>query len=234
MENQFRIGLLRMERAIRERTASLEERLRAVAAERAFSASARAAVLGLGERLSVPIVAAALGSRGLDAHPVDAASLVRTDEAFAEATVDYLATRHLVQATIGALGLGALPVVTGFLGATLRGETTLLGRGGSDLTAAVLGWALDAERVEIWSDVDGLMTADRGSCPRRRRCPASPTPRPPPSRAGAKVLHPRTLEPSRRRDPGLRRQHAAPRRPGTWIGPAEPTMAEAEADGTAA
>ena len=109
---------LRAAAAVRERAAELEARLRAVAAEGAFSPAARAGVLALGERLSVPIVAAALRGRGLEAHAVDAASIVRTDESFAEAAVDYAATRRLVRTALGPLGLGALPVVTGFLGAT--------------------------------------------------------------------------------------------------------------------
>jgi hypothetical protein len=150
------------------RHGEIERRLRAVSADGAFSAATRAGLLALGERLSVPIVEAALRARGLEAHAVDAALLVRTDEAFAEAAVDYPATRRLVRTALGSLGLGALPVVTGFLGATGAGETTLLGRGGSDLTAAVLGWALEAERVEIWSDVDGVMTAPAARSTARR------------------------------------------------------------------
>ena len=141
-----------------------------------------------------------------------------------------------------------MPVVTGFLGATEAGETTLLGRGGSDLTAAVLGWALDAERVEIWSDVDGVMTADprlvpaAGPSPRLSYAEATAL-----ARAGAKVLHPRTLEPLE--DAGIPvfvGNTLRPDRPGTWIGPAslaiETTIAaaigaaldEAEETGTAA
>ena len=222
--------------AVRERAAELEEHLRAVAARRAFSPKARAAALALGERLSVPIVAAALRSRGLDAHPVDASSLVRTDQAFAEAAVDYAATRRLTRALTGALGPGALPVVTGFLGATERGETTLLGRGGSDLTAAILGWALDAERVEIWSDVDGVMTADPRQVPTAERLPrlsyAEATAL---ARGGAKVLHPRTLEPLEEAGiPVFVGNTLRPEGPGTWIGPAATALEEAEEAGTAA
>jgi bifunctional aspartokinase / homoserine dehydrogenase 1 len=221
---------------VRERAADLEERLRAVAAGRAFSAMARAAVLGLGERLSVPIVAAALRSRGLDAHPVDASSLVRTDESFAEATVDYPATRRLTRAAIGALGPAALPVVTGFLGATEKGETTLLGRGGSDLTAAVLGWALDAERVEIWSDVDGVMTADPRTVPTAQTLPRlSYAEAAALARGGAKVLHPRTLGPLEEAGiPLFVGNTLRPDGPGTWIGPAAAALQEAEEAGTAA
>jgi aspartate kinase len=219
--------------AVRERTAELERRLRAVSADGAFSAATRAGLLALGERLSVPIVEAALRARGLGAHAVDAALLVRTDEAFAEAAVDYPATRRLVRTALGSLGLGALPVVTGFLGATAAGETTLLGRGGSDLTAAVLGWALEAERVEIWSDVDGVMTADPRLVPTARTLPrltyAEATEL---ARRGAKVLHPRTLEPLEGAGiPVYVGNTMRPNGPGTWIGPAPDETEEA---GTAA
>jgi aspartate kinase len=227
---------LRAAAAVRERATELQGRLRAVAADGAFSPAARAGVLALGERLSVPIVEAALRARGIEAHVVDATSLVRTDDAFAEATVDYKATRRLAKATLGSLGNGAVPVVTGFLGATETGETTLLGRGGSDLTAAVLGWALDAERVEIWSDVDGVMTADPRLVATARTLPrlsyAEATEL---ARAGAKVLHPRTLEPLEGASiPVFVGNTLHPDRPGTWIGPASLEIEGTQEDGTAA
>jgi aspartate kinase len=129
-----------------------------------------------------------------------------------------------------------VPVVAGFVGATEAGETTLLGRGGSDLTAALLGWALDAERVEIWSDVDGVMTADprlhRGARTIDRLSYAEAAAL---ARAGAKVLHPRTLEPLE--DSGIPvfvGNTLRPGGPGTWIGCVESAAAEAEEAGTAA
>jgi aspartokinase/homoserine dehydrogenase 1 len=227
---------LRAATEVRGRATELEERLRAVAAVRTFSPKSRASVLALGERLSAPIVAAALRGRGLDAHPVDAASLLRTDGAFGEAAVDAAATRRLARTAIGALGLGALPVVTGFLGATESGETTLLGRGGSDLTAAVLGWALDAERVEIWSDVDGVMTADPRTTPTAETLPRlSYAEAAALARAGARVLHPRTLEPLEEAGiPVFVGNTLRPDGPGTWIGPAAKALEEAEEAGTAA
>ena len=217
---------LRAAAAVRERVAELERRLKAVAADGAFSPATRAGVLALGERLSAPVVEAALRTRGLEAHAVDAATLVRTDDSFAEAAVDYPATRRLARTALGSLGLGAVPVVTGFLGATETGETTLLGRGGSDLTAAVLGWALDAEHVEIWSDVDGVMTADPRFVPTAETLPrltyAEATEL---ARAGAKVLHPRTLEPLEGAGiPVFVGNTLRPDRPGTWIGPAGATL----------
>ncbi len=220
---------------VRERAGDLEGRLRGIAAERAFSPAARAGVLALGERLSVPVVEAALRTRGLEAHGVDAASLVRTDEAFPDASVDYPATRRLTRTALASLGPGVVPVVTGFLGATPAGETTLLGRGGSDLTAAVLGWALDAERVEIWSDVDGVMTADPRLDPDARTIDrlsyAKATAL---ARGGARVLHPRTLEPLEGAGiPVFVGNTLRPDGPGTWIGP-EPALPAAQEDGTAA
>ena len=227
---------LRAATAVRELTADLERRLRAVAAGGGFSPATRAGVLALGERLSVPIVEAALRTRGLEAHGVDAASLVRTDEAFPDASVDYPATRRLTRTALASLGPGVVPVVTGFLGATPAGGTTLLGRGGSDLTAAVLGWALDAERVEIWSDVDGVMTADPRLDPDARTIDrlsyAEATAL---ARGGARVLHPRTLEPLEGAGiPVFVGNTLRPDGPGTWIGPAERAMEAADETGTAA
>jgi aspartokinase/homoserine dehydrogenase 1 len=193
-------------------------------------------VLALGERLAAPIVAAGLRTRGLDAHAVDATTLVRTDASFAEALVDYPATRLLARASLGTAASGVVPVVTGFLGATEAGETTLLGRGGSDLTAAVVGWALDAERVEIWSDVDGVLTADPRLDPGARTIErlsyAQATAL---ARAGAKVLHPRTLEPLEGAGiPVFVGNTQRPGGPGTWIGPVEAAAEAARETGTAA
>ncbi len=217
--------------AVRGRARELEERLGALAGRP--SPAARAGVLALGERLSAPVAAAGLASLGLEATVVDAASIIRTDRSFDEARVDQPATRRLARAALGALPGHAVPVVTGFLGATERGETTLLGRGGSDLTASLLGWALDADRVEIWSDVDGVLDADPRRSPDARTIPrlgyaeAAAL-----ARAGAKVLHPRTLDALA--DTGIPVYVGNTLRPdggGTWIGPAP---AAAREEGTAA
>jgi aspartate kinase len=226
---------LRAAAGVSERLGGLQAHLRAVAAGRGFSAATRATVLAVGERACVPIVEAALRSRGLDAHALDGASLVRTDRAFGEAAVDSPATRRLATAAVGSLPARAVAVVTGFVGGTEAGETTLLGRGGSDLTASVLGWALEAERVEIWSDVDGVMTGDPRRDPDARTISrlsyAEATSL---ARAGAKVLHPRTVEPLEGAGiPVFVGNTLRPGAPGTWIGPLEST-GEAEEAGTAA
>lgn len=218
------------------RLGMLEQLLRAVALNGCASAAEGAWVLATGERLSAPIVAAALRSRGRDASAFDAAALVRTDADWSQAAVDFPATRRLVSAALGSLPKSSLPVVTGFLGGTEHGETTLLGRGGSDYTAAVLGFALEAERVEIWSDVPGVMSAD----PRRDEA-ARTLPRldygaaTALARAGAKVLHPRTLEPLEPLGiPVYVGSTLDPGGPGTWIGGAERTGRARGADETAA
>jgi aspartokinase/homoserine dehydrogenase 1 len=156
----------------------------------------RAGVLAAGECLSAPIVAAALCSRGLHAQAVEATTLVRTDAEWEAATVDQAATYARLRAWWAGLPDDVVPVVTGFLGATADGRTTLLGRGGSDYSAALLGAALQAERVEIWSDVDGVLSADprlvAEARPLRRLSYDEAEEL---ALAGARVLHPRTLRP---------------------------------------
>ncbi len=118
----------------------------------------RATLLAFGERMSAPIVAAAFRRAGVDAEACDARGLIVTDDAYANAWVDTTATRE--RARDHFRPDGALQVVTGFIAATPTGETTTLGRSGSDYTATLLGAALDASEVEIWTDVDGVMSAD--------------------------------------------------------------------------
>jgi aspartate kinase len=217
------------------RLAALEGLLRGVAVNGRSSAAERAWVLATCERPSAPIAAAALRSRGVEAAAFDAAALVRTDAAWSEANVDFPATRRLVDAALGALPRASLPVVTGFIGGTEHGETTLLGRGGSDYTAAVLGWALEAERVEIWSDVPGVMSGDprkdasARTLPRLSYAEAAGL-----ARAGAKVLNPRTLEPLEPVGiPLFVGSTLAPDAGGTWID-LDATTSAAREEGTAA
>jgi len=195
-----------------------------------------AEVLASGERLAAPIVAAALRDEGIDARVADAARLVRTDAAWDAAAVDFPATRRLVSDAFAQLPAGGVPVVTGFIGGTADGATTLLGRGGSDYSAAVLGWAVEAERVEIWTDVPGVMSADP------RRDPAARTlarlgyrDAGEFARSGAKVLHPRTLEPLEPLGiPVFVGRTLDATGPGTWIGLADGETARLRRDGTAA
>ena len=119
------------------------------------------AVAGMGEQMSVRILAAYLREVGLRAEAIDATELIVTDDHFQAATPLFEATnRRTADRLEPLLAAGTIPVVTGFIAATANGITTTLGRGGSDFTAAILGQALPADEVWIWTDVDGVMTAD--------------------------------------------------------------------------
>ncbi len=118
-------------------------------------------ISSLGERLSAPMVSAALRELGVKSEAVEATELIVTDEFHGGAEPDMEHTRRNTQARILPLvENGTVPVVTGFMGATPKGELTTLGRGGSDYSATILGAALDADEVIIWTDVDGVLTAD--------------------------------------------------------------------------
>ena len=136
----------------------LEELLRGISLVGECTPRTKDSVLAVGERLSSILVAAALRAQGTDAEASDAAKLIITDANFGRAWVDTSATRELVLEHFAKSG--PLQVVTGFISGTANGETTTLGRGGSDYTATLLGAMLQAEAVEIWTDVDGVMSAD--------------------------------------------------------------------------
>lgn len=201
-----------------ERLAELEGRLKELARAGSCSAEARDGLLALGERLAVPLVVAALQAGGLRAEGLDGSELVRTDDAFGAAAVEAGATRALARARLAGVPAGHVPVVSGFVGAAADGRTTTLGRGGSDLSAAVLGRALGAERVEIWTDVDGVLSADPCLVPSAFTLPrlsygqAAEL-----ARRGAKVLHPGTLQPLAGGIPLLVRNTLRPAGPATRI-----------------
>lgn len=146
-----------LEPALRE----LETMLEGIALLRELSPRTLDAVASFGERLSAPIVARALRARGVPALAVDARALIRTDDRHLRATADLAATRRASRKGLGrVLARGVVPVVTGFIASGPQGETTTLGRSGSDTTAAILGAVLGARRIVIWTDVDGVHSAD--------------------------------------------------------------------------
>lgn len=116
-------------------------------------------VVSFGERLSAPLIALLLKKLGVSALAVDARQWVTTDEAFGRAVPDVRETFGKLQALSLSWG-DAVPVVTGFIGATREGRTTTLGRNGSDFTAALLAAGLSAKELTTWTDVPGVMTAD--------------------------------------------------------------------------
>jgi bifunctional aspartokinase / homoserine dehydrogenase 1 len=115
-------------------------------------------ILSFGERLSAFVMARALEVEYGQARFVDAREIIRTDEGYGRATVNFESTNRRVSDYFG-VNKG-LNVVTGFIACSPKGQTTTLGRSGSDYTAAILGAALRADAIEIWTDVDGVMTAD--------------------------------------------------------------------------
>ena len=183
---------------------------------------ARDAISGLGERMSAPIIAAALNERGVASEAVEATELIRTDSHYGAAEPDMAVTRELCQERLcPLLQEGLVPVVTGFIGATGDGTLTTFGRGGSDYSAAILGAALDADEITVWTDVDGLMTADPRLIPSASTIAhISYREAAELARYGAKVLHPKTLSPVAECGIPVRiRNTFAPQRPGTHILP---------------
>ena len=180
-------------------------------------------ISSLGERLSAPIVSAALTDLGMQSEAIQSTELIVTDPSHGGADPLMDLTRERCETRLRALlDQGIFPVVTGFIGATVEGVLTTLGRGGSDYSATILGAALSADEVIIWTDVDGVLTADPRLVPDARTIPeisyreASEL-----AYFGAKVLHPKTLRAvSQAGIPVWIRNSFAPERTGTKITPA--------------
>jgi len=153
--------------------------------------------IAIGERLSALMIAEYLEGSSVPAEAINGSTVIVTDAVFGNATPIMAETRRKAEQVVRpALERGAIPVVTGFNGATLDGRPTTLGRGGSDFSASILAAALDASELWIWTDVDGIMSADPRSVTDARVLDSLTY-----SEAaelaynGAKVLHPRTLAP---------------------------------------
>lgn len=157
-------------------------------------------IAGMGERISVPQVAAILNRVGVPAQGVAATELIVTDGRFGSAVPLVEATAAKTQAGLRPiLGMGKVPVVTGFIGATEDGLQTTLGRGGSDYSATILGRALEADEVWIWTDVNGVMTTDPRVVPEAHPIAhLSYAEISELSYFGAKVLHSQAIRPARR------------------------------------
>jgi bifunctional aspartokinase / homoserine dehydrogenase 1 len=192
---------------------------------RELTPRSRDAILGLGERLSAPLVAAALAESGISCTAIEATELVVTDSCHGSAEPFMDLTRDRCESRLRSLlDQDVIPVVTGFIGATPEGVPTTLGRGGSDYSATILGAALQADEVIIWTDVDGLQTADprlvSGGCtiPEISYREAAEL-----AYFGAKVLHPKTLRAVMQSGiPLWIRNTFTPERLGTKITPAGP------------
>jgi aspartokinase/homoserine dehydrogenase 1 len=166
-----------------------------VAREGKYRTSERDSIMSYGERLSVRVFAAAMEESGTKARAYDAYHFIRTNNRFGDADVDQAATSQLARSMMLPIN-GTVPIITGFIGATADNQITTLGRSGSDYTAGIIGEALGADVVEIWTDVDGVLTADPNiaanavTIPRLNYSEMAEM-----SQFGTSVVHPRTVLP---------------------------------------
>lgn len=177
-------------------------------------------VASLGERCCAQIFAAILRERGIQGMALEATELIVTDDKFQNAAPYMELTQTRVSARlIPELNAGTIPVVTGFIGATEGGEITTLGRGGSDYSAAILGACLGTDEVWLWTDVDGVLTADPRIV-RDAQVVETLSYREVAELAyfGAKVVHPKTIQPLSDRGIPIRVKNTfSPDHPGTCI-----------------
>src|SRR6266851_5782849 len=192
----------------------------ALAVLREVSPRSRDAVLAVGELASSRIVAAAIADCGIPSAWIDARTVLVTDAEHTIAAPDMTETCERARERVApALAAGKVPVLGGFIGATSNGITSTLGRGGSDYSAAIFGACLDAGEIQIWTDVDGMLTADPRIVPHPRVVPqmsfaeASEL-----AYFGAKVLHPSTILPAVGKNIPVRILNSRrPENPGTRI-----------------
>lgn len=197
-------------------------RLKGMALLQEVSDRARDLLLSLGERLSSLLLAEALNQEGMPSIVVDARQIIITNAQYGRAEPDPIAIQKAVHTRVSPhISAGKVVITQGFIGATREGETTTLGRGGSDYSAALIAEALDAEELRIWTDVTGIYSCDpslvEGSqvLPELSFAEAAEM-----ATYGAKVLHPATLWPAVRSDiPIFVGSTFEPASGGTWIRP---------------
>jgi aspartate kinase len=206
--------------ALRAQFGELGERVVAAVSKREVTPADHDAIVATGELVSSRIVAAAFAEQGLPAVWVDARKVLVTDAEHMSAVPDMDATCRRVGTEIAPVtARGEIPVLGGFIGATAAGTTTTLGRGGSDYSASIFGTCVDASEIQIWTDVDGMLTADPRVVPSPRVVPqlsfaeASEL-----AYFGAKVLHPSTILPAVSKNIPVRILNSRrPENPGTLI-----------------
>jgi len=187
-----------LQAAIHQEFDALDDLLRGIAAVGELTARTSDLVVSFGERLSSRMVAAAFDQRGLNGTHVDARTCIITDAHYGKAAPQEAAIEaKLTELVLPLIEEGRTPVMGGFIGSTVEGITTTLGRGGSDYTAALVGGGLHAGAIEIWTDVNGIMTTDPRICPDALRVKSiSFEEAAELAYFGAKVLHPATILPA--------------------------------------
>jgi aspartate kinase len=186
-----------LERFIRTHFEWLEELVKGLSVVGELSPRSKDAVASAGERLSSLIVSFALRAAGIVAQHVDSRKVIVTDDRFTEARPYFDKTNAALNETVVPAAQDAVVVMGGFIGSTLDGETTTLGRGGSDYSAAIIGAGIHAEEIQIWTDVDGMLTADPRIVSGGHRVKSlSFAEAAEMAYFGAKVLHPATVLPA--------------------------------------
>jgi aspartate kinase len=203
----------------------LEKTVAGVSHLRELSPRSRDYLLSFGERLSTPILAAEIRSLGLKARELTGAEAgITSDDRFGEAKPLTEVSYHQLRRRLDPmLAKNEIPVVTGFIAATVDGSITTLGRGGSDYTASLLGAALNTDEIWIWTDVDGLMTADPRIVKNAKVLPTvSFGEALELSFFGAKMMHPRAMQPAAQRKIPVRiRNSSKPTLEGTLVSSSE-------------
>ena len=181
--------------ALKKLTNELEDLLNGVFLIKELSPKTMDLVFSFGERLSTNIISQFLNQHGVNSKAVDARCLIKTDNRFGLARVNFALTNSNIKQHFSKHT--DLQIITGFIGSTEKKETTTIGRGGSDYTAAILAAALDAVEIEIWTDVDGVMTADPREVKRSFSLPTiTYNETMEMSHFGAKVIYPPTIQPA--------------------------------------
>ena len=177
-------------------TGELRAIIKALSILKEWSRRSNDAILSFGERLSTILLTYRALERGMDAELFDSRELVKTDDNFTQALpLEELTNRNILSAITPRPG--RLAIVQGFIGSTVSGATTTLGRGGSDYTATIMGAALKADEVEIWTDVNGIMTSDPRIVKDARTIEKiSYREAAELAYFGAKVIHPSTIQPA--------------------------------------
>jgi bifunctional aspartokinase / homoserine dehydrogenase 1 len=216
-DEERRTKLVKLQQALIDDLANLYH---GVALLKELSPRSLDAIASFGEILSCHQISAILEESGVPAQAIDARTVIRTDNRFGEAAVDFSVSNQLIyNALVPLVGKKIVPVVTGFIASTEDGLTTTLGRSGSDYTGSIIGAAVDSREIWIWTDVDGVMSAD----PRSIKHAAvlseiSYREAAEMSYFGAKVIHPKTMVPAIEKNIPIRIKNTFnPGAPGTLI-----------------
>ena len=186
-----------LDRHIRAHFEWLEELVKGLSIVGELSARSTDAIASIGERLSSLVVTFALRNAGMRAQHLDARKIVVTDDRFMQAQPHLEETYRRCRETVAPAAQSSVVVMGGFIGATSSGQTTTLGRGGSDYSAALIGAGVGAREIQIWTDVDGMLTSDPRIVPGGRRIKSiSFAEAAELAYFGAKVLHPATVLPA--------------------------------------